>query len=755
MKHILYILLLMSAISVAFSQEHFVQDNLVRYVNPLIGTAHSTTSGTGRYGKGSEEMGQTIPAVTVPNGMNFWTPQTRQSEKKCVAPYYYEDDIFLGFRNSHWINGGCTQDYGSMTITPQFENLRTSEDKIGTHFTHSNEIAQANYYSVMLEEEHIRAEMTGRSRTAIFRFTYKEQGRAYIVVSSNSDERQGTVKFDKTRNCIYGQNPVHKIYQGKGESAGFSSWFIVQFPKTPVDCGEFKQGGWFAFEVSENDTLVVKASSSFCDLNGARQNMDAEIPHWDFNRTLTETTNDWNRQLGLIEIDSWNQKDKEIFYTALWHASLLPRCISDMDGRRPRFDNGSQTSTMLVKSKHPYYTDFSLWDTYRALHPLLNIISPEKNGQMIQSLVDMYSEGGWIPIFPCWNSYTCAMIGDHALSAITDAYIKGVRNFDIQKAYEGMRKNAFEIPQSEQEYRDGHGRRALKSYMNFGYIPLEDNVNDAYHKAEQVSRTLEYAYDDWCLSQMALALNKKKDYKMLIKRSENYRNVINPKTGYAQGRYKNKKFSKDVSPFSLQNYITEGAPCHYTWYVPHDPDGLIGLLGGRNRYLARLDSMFSQKLYWHGNEPCHQVAYMYVYAGVPQKTQKEVHNILRNEYNNGPGGLPGNEDAGQMSAWYVFSSLGFYPVCPGSPDYIIGAPLFPYAKIHLFNGKTFEIRANNLSEDNIYIQSMRFNGQPYTNYHLTNDMIINGGLLEFEMGPTAFISLQPHWTPNSTISSLP
>ena len=743
MRHLLYIFFMfMAATSVAYCQERFSPDNLVSYVNPLIGTAHSTTNSTGRYGKGSEEMGQTIPAVTVPNGMNFWTPQTRLSEKKCIAPYYYEDNIFQGFRNSHWINGGCTQDYGSVTITPQFGNLRTAEGNTGCHFNHSDETAQANYYSVMLEEQHIRAEMTGRSRTAIFRFTYKERGRAYIVVSSNSDEGQGTVKCDKARNAIYGQNPVHKIYQGKGESAGFSSWFIVQFPKTPVDCGEFNQGGWFAFDVSENDTLVVKTSSSFCDLNGAQQNMDEEIPHWDFNRTLTETTNDWNRHLGMIEVDTGNQKDKEIFYTALWHASLLPRCISDVGGRRPRFDNGSQPSTLLVKSSHPFFTDFSLWDTYRALHPLLNIISPGKNGQMMQSLVDMYSEGGWLPIFPCWNSYTCAMIGDHAISAINDAYIKGVRNFDISKAYEGMRKNAFQTPQSEQEYRDGHGRRALKSYMKFGYIPVEDHVNDAYHKAEQVSRTLEYAYDDWCLAQMALSLNKKKDYKLLTKRSRNYRHVINPKTGYAQGRQKNKKFVKDFSPFTLQYYITEGAPCHYTWYVPHDPDGLISLLGGRDRYLARLDSMFSQKLYWHGNEPCHQIAYMYVYAGEPHKTQKAVHNILRTEYSDGPGGLPGNEDAGQMSAWYVFSSLGFYPVCPGSNEYIIGTPLFRSAKIHLSNGKTFEIRANNVSEDNIYIQSTRLNGQPYTKSRLTHDMIMNGGLLEFEMAPYASLRQQ-------------
>lgn len=378
--------------------------------------------------------------------------------------------------------------------------------------------------------------------------------------------------------------------------------------------------------------------------------------------------------------------------------------------------------------------DFSMWDTYRAVHPLLNIISPTKSGDMMQSLVRMYEQGGWLPIFPCWNSYTAAMIGDHCVSVLADAYVKGIRNFDAEKAYEAMRKNAFETPASVEEYKNGMGRRALQSYLKYGYIPLEDEVSDAFHTNEQVSRTLEYAYDDFCVAQMAKALGKNEDYKALMARSENWRNVLNPQTGYVDGRYADGRFQNEVSPFQKQKFITEGAPCHYSWYVPQNPQGLIAAMGGREQFVSKLDSMFTEGRYWHGNEPCHQVAYMFNYAGEPWRTQKYVRHILDTEYLDDAGGLSGNDDAGQMSAWLLFSYMGFYPVCPATPYYMIGSPVFPKLTLNLENGKAFTIIAEKASAENIYIQRAELNGQPYTHNYLLHEDIMKGGELHFVMG---------------------
>jgi len=703
----------------------------VGFVDPLIGTSYSTLKSAGMFGKGSEECGQTIPAVLVPHGMNFWTPQTRNTEKKCIAPYYYTDSIFLGFRNSHWISGGCTQDYGSMTITPQFDVLRTGNDTKGSMFSHDDEISQPDYYSVVLPKEHIKAEMTGKSRSAIFRFIYKQSGKAYILVQSNNDYGEGDIKIDKEKNIIYGDNPVHRIYQSKGELAGFSGHFVVEFKDKPVESGSYSQGVWFSFDVESGDTIILKASSSFCDISGARRNMDREIPDWNFQRVQEELREEWESYLSRIEVDG-EADDMTKFYTALYHCSFLPRNISDVDGRRPRFDNAGKTESIIVRGDSEFYTDFSMWDTYRAVHPLYNLIDRKHNGKMMQSLVDMYNEGGWLPIFPCWNSYTCAMIGDHCISALTDAYVKGVRNFDVETAYKAMCQNAFKTA-SKKDYKEGKGRRALKSYLKYGYIPLEDPVSDAYHTHEQVSRTLEYAYDDYCLSVISKELGYKKEYEILQKRSQNFKNVFDPQTGYVQGRHNNGEFLIDNNITERVSFITEGAPCHYSWYVPHDPIGLMGLMGGRECYLNRLDSMFSYNRYWHGNEPCHQVAYMYNYAGDSYKTQKAVNYIRSTEYGTGPGGLSGNDDAGQMSAWYVFSSLGFYPVCPGKPEYEIGTPLFSRASIHLENGKTFTIIAHNLSKENIYVKSIKYNGKNMNNYTLPHDMIMDGGILEMIM----------------------
>ncbi|MDL2211047.1 GH92 family glycosyl hydrolase [Bacteroides sp. OttesenSCG-928-M17] len=721
---------------------------LLEYVDTRVGSAPSITHTAGMFGKKTEEYGQTLPAVLEPNGMNFWTAQTRDTELKCVAPYYYVDTLLQGFRNSHWIVGGCTQDYGSMTLMPLYHTLRCQPPSRATAFTHQQERATPAYYAVSLPDEQIDAEMTARSRSAIFRFTYQKAGKGYLVVNPNSDEGKGYIAVDTLNNCIYGYNPVYRIYQGWGEAAGYSGHFVVQLKKKITNYGTYQGdvqfphdlqignapqiGVYVEFDVEKDEEVLVKAASSFVGKEGALRNLNAEIPHWNFEQTLSELQQLWEQHLSTVQIESDNSDDIEKFYGAFYRASFLPRTFNDVDGRYPSFATG--TPIRQLPQGETYYEDYSMWDTYRALHPMINLLFPTKGGEMMQSLVHKYEQGGWLPSFPCWNSYTAAMIGDHCIAAIGDAYSKGIRNFNVEKAYEGMRKNAFQVPTDVVEYKNGMGRRALASYLKYGYIPLEDDVSDAYHTQEQVSRTLEYAYDDFVLAQMAKALGKTADYQELTARAGNYRNVIDPRTGYAQGRYANGSFLNEDNAFGFTKFITEGAPCHYTWYVPHDPNGLMECMGGKANYIAKLDSMFSEQRYWHGNEPCHQVAFMFNYAGKPWKTQRAVRHIMETEYLNTPGGLSGNDDAGQMSAWYMFAAMGFYPVCPGTPYYQIASPSFPSLTLRLENGKRFTVKALNASKENIYIQSATLNGKPYPETFITHQDILNGGVMEFVMG---------------------
>ncbi len=718
---------------------------LASYVDTRVGTDANVVCTDGRFGKGSEEYGQTLPAVLEPNGMNFWTAQTSDTEKKCVAPYYYKDTLFQGFRNSHWIVGGCTQDYGSMTLFPSTDVEKLRPVERATPFRHESETATPSYYSVELHRSGIRAEMTGRSRSAIFRFTYPSGEPACLIVNPNSDEGEGYIELDTLKKEIRGFNPVHRIYQGWGQPAGFSGYFVIRFTEELESFGTFSRdtvirggtaigqekgiGLYVRFKPCSGPVLV-RAASSFTGYEGAEKNLEAEIPEPDFEGTRACLAAIWEKHLSRIRVSSGDGHLMRKFYGSLYRASFLPRVISDVDGSYPSFSTG----TPILQSSVQHYDDYSMWDTYRALHPLLVLTEPARSGEMMQSLVDKYTQGGWLPIFPCWNSYTAAMIGDHCIAAIGDAYVKGVRNFDVEKAYEAMRKNAFDSPSDPEEYADGMGRRALTSYLEYGYIPLEDLVKEAFHTQEQTSRTLEYAFDDFVLSQVALALGKEEDARKLRDRSQNYRNVIDPETGYANGRHADGSFLKGNSPEVLSRFITEGAPCHYTWYVPHDPYGLMDAMGGMEKYVSRLDMLFEEKLYWHGNEPCHQVPYMYNYAGQPWKTQQRVRDVLDTQYADVPGGLAGNDDAGQMAAWFVFSSLGFYPVCPGSPYYAIGSPQFDRADVNPEGGRRFTVVTRKTGKDNRFIQSATLDGKPYTKNYLNHYDILKGGKLIFVMG---------------------
>ena len=459
---------------------------LAQLPDTRVGTSTSTTRTAGRFGKGSEEQGHTLPAVLEPHGMTFWIPQTRAIEQKCICPYYYKDTRLQGFRASHWIVGGCTQDYGSFTLMPLSGKKRLDAERRATPFSHSEEIATPAYYSVSLP--YVRCEMTGRSRSAIFRFSFKNKKQAYLVFETNSDEGEGTIDYDAERAQVRATNPVHRIYQGWGESAGMTGYAILQLRPEDVS-GWGKEGNLLWVRLNRTDVLA-KVATSFTGLDGAERNLESEIPHWDFDQTRQQLEQIWEKQLNKITLPAYKSPLTEGFRGALYHASFLPHIISDVDGRYPGF---AGTGIKQMEIGRHYYDDFSAWDTYRAQHPLLNIISTRESADMMQSLVLKYQQGGWLPIFPCWNSYTSAMIGDHCSAILAEAYKKGIRHFDYEKAYEAMRKNAFEKPHSIEEYRNGMGRRALDSYLQYGYIPLEDSVPDAFHQKEQVSRTLEYA----------------------------------------------------------------------------------------------------------------------------------------------------------------------------------------------------------------------------------------------------------------------
>ena len=734
------------------------------FVNPLVGTQAATTPTAIKHSvSGSELRGQTFPAVGVPHGMTNWTPQTEASEKKCLPPYKYEDDMLQGFRASHWMSGSCTQDYGSVTIMPIAGKLKVNARERASAFYRDEEHACPDSYEVTLNKYNIHVKMSGTSRAGIMQFQYKSYNKTpYIIIEPNSDEGQGYIRIDQENNMVYGYNPAHRIYQGWGQSAGFKGYFVLQFSKPINVFGTYKNGkitygqkellaqkdtiaAFVGFELTQE--VVVKVGTSFTGFEGAMANLQAEIPGWDISGVITQSGRAWQRVLSKIEVSGGSLKQKQQFYTALYHSYLLPRVFNDVDGRYVGF---AEDSTIHQAADYNYYADYSMWDSYRAVHPLITLLEPEESSSMVRSLLDKAEQGGWLPIFPAWNNYTSAMIGDHAIAMICDSYAKGIRGFDTEKAWKYMAQNAFNPNTDEISYKSGKGRRALQSYLKYNYLPLEEKVMYSFHKEEQVSRTMEYAYDDFVLSQFARTIGKKAEAAKLHARATNWRNVFDPTTGYVRGRFADGSWVTPFDPDKKKtHYITEGTPNQYTWYVPHDVYGLMKAMGGSARFMEKLDILFDSAAYWHGNEPGHQTAYLYAYAGAPWKTQQRIKRIIEDEYGSGPGGLSGNEDAGQMSAWLVFSMMGFYPVCPGTPYYILGTPSFSKVSIHQNNGRVFTITAHNLSAENIYIQSATMNGSPMESAWLSHTDITRGGELIFEMGP------MPNKTWGSGTESLP
>ncbi|HBS86164.1 MAG TPA: sugar hydrolase [Bacteroidales bacterium] len=728
-----------------------IKDNPCNYINPFIGTGGD---------------GHTYPGATVPFGMVQVSPDTRidhfsKSYKWC-AGYQYGDSTVNGFSHTHFSGTGHS-DMGDVLIMPvcgKF-NLQPGNEKdpnpgYKSKFSHENESAKPGYYSVFLDDYGIKAELSATTRAGIHRYTFTKKDSSYVLLDLKSSiyNYSGKVLFSQIR--IENDSTVTGYRQTKGWGENRFVFFSMKFSK-PIKSYEIKRDkqfeymgfgnrsnrlknypvmsgqdlmAWFNFDLKENEQLLVKVGISAVDIEGAKRNLDKEIPDFDFEKVKKDAWEQWTVEMQKIIIEG-SDEQKQNFYTAMYHTMLAPTVYMDVDGRYRGIDNGIHKARGFVN-----YTLYSLWDTYRAEHPLFTIINKERVGDMIASMLK-HREQSVHKILPVWafhGNETWCMIGYHGVSVIADAYLKGIRNYDVDEAYEAVLASA--------NYGEYGG---LKHYIKFGYMPAD-------LENESVSKTLEYAYDDWCIAQMAKSMDKK-EYHTFLQRAVSYKNIFDPVTKFMRPKNSDLKWKETFDPMFAQygSDYTEGNAWQYSWYVPHDVAGLIDMMGGNEAFIEKLDSLFTLKgdedqfkhvediagligQYAHGNEPSHHIAYLYNYAGAPWKTQEKIHEIMKGLFSNTPYGLSGNDDCGQMSSWYIFSSMGFYPVCPGSLEYIIGSPCIPKATITVDEGKTFVMEAKNLSKDNIYIQSANLNGKQLNRTFITHDEIMKGGNLVFEMG---------------------
>ena len=731
----LFFLIFMLCLSIT-SLPLFGDNQPVSYVDPFIGTGGH---------------GHTFPGATYPFGMVQPSPDTGITGWDWCSGYHWSDTTIMGFSQNH-LSGTGAADYGEVMLMPIVGTLkilpgRKSMPQMGyrSAFRHKTEIAEPGYYAVTLDDYNIRVELTTSKRVALHRYTFPQTKNAYIIldlfhrIGGGAEEIYGKMVGNQeiegyiVGGHFCGAKKPHKTYfviQFSKPFKKYGIWevFLTRYNKRKVHLFH-KPGGMFVkFSTQKNEKILVKIALSYTGIKGARNNL-SEIKDWNFDRVRKEAKNAWNKALSRIEV--YGDKDKKtIFYTALYHAFIGPNLFSDIDGSYIGVDDN------IYKTNHDEYTVFSIWDTFRAAHPLYALLEPDKDINFIKTLLNIYKHGGWLPKWYLANRYTNCMIGTHADSVIADAYIKGLRGFDTTEAYKAMYKDA--MVESNDYY---EARKGLDYYKKLGYVPA-DKIGEA------TSRTLEFAYDDFCLSQMAKALGKNEDYKLFIKRSKNYQHVFNKNTGFVQGKKTDGTWeTPDFVPMKTYKYFTEGNGWQWTFFVPHDIQGLIKLLGGEKKFIQKLDTLFSTSpkvegpvditgligQYAHGNEPSHHIAYLYDFTHSPWKTQKMTREIMDSLYTTGPWGLCGNEDVGQMSAWYVFSSLGFYPVCPGKPFYYLGSPIFKKVIIHLPNGKKFVISAENNSETNIYIQHTTLNGKTLQKPWISHKDIIDGGELIFEM----------------------
>lgn len=706
-----------------------VADKYSQSVNPFIGT---------------DFTGNTYPGAQAPFGMVQLSPDNGLPGWDRISGYFYPDSTIAGFSHTH-LSGTGAGDLYDILFMPVTNPYKESPEPLGIHskFSHQNESASAGYYSVMLDDYNIKVELTATERCGIQRYTFPKAEASVIL------NLKKAMNWDFTLDShveVVDSVTIRGYRLSQGWSPKQHIYFETRFSKPFASCHldttaiETKKDGKigtaytarFDFNTEENEQILVTTGISGVSMEGAKKNLLAEAPLNDFDLYRKQTADEWDKQLGKIAIKSNNEDNKVKFYTALYHSMIAPTIFSDVDGAYFGPDGKHHQTDGWTN-----YCTFSLWDTFRAAHPLFTYTEPERTNDMIKSFLNFYQQEGALPLWNLYGWETDMMIGYHAVPVIVDAFMKGIGDFDAELALEACVASAN---------RDDY--QGIGDYKNLGYVP--HHSNPAKRQNWSLSKTMEYAYDDYCIAVMAQKLGKENIADEFFKRSQNYKNLYNPASSFFQARDEKGYFATKYSPNDYSEDICESNGWQYFWYAPHDIDGLMALVGGEKRFTEKLDSMFTyvprsnEELpifstgmigqYAHGNEPGHHIIYLYNKVGQPWKTQKYVAQVLHELYRNTPDGLCGNEDCGQMSAWFVFSSMGFYPIDPVSGIYEIGSPLFPEMKLNLANGKQFTVLAPNVSAENIYIQSIKHNGQPYDKSYITHEQIMNGDTFEFEMG---------------------
>lgn len=720
------------------------------YVNPFIGTGGH---------------GHTHPGAMLPHGMIQPDPDTRIDGWDSCSGYYYEDSTINGFAHTRLSGTGCA-DFGDFLLMPtvgeqkvEYLGKESQQRPFASAFSHRNEYAEPGYYSVFLDTYGVKAELTATERAAMHRYTFPESKESGFILDMDYNIQQQTNQVmeveavNDTVLCGYKRS----AYWAWQQDLYFYAVFSKPFTHT-LYTDTIEEGGQhipvckmlLRFDTAEDEQVMVRFSISSVDGEGARQNLLAELPDWDFDKVRADARKTWNDCLSKIEVKTEDPDQLAIFYTAMYHAFLSPNLFTDVDGRYLGMDLKVHTTD----KEDPVYTTFSIWDTFRALHPLLTIIDPHTNESYIRSLLKKQREGGVFPKWDCAANYTGTMIGYHAASIITDAYVKGYRDFDVREAYQACLRTAeydttgivgpkwlvpFVMPRARY-YKDA-----------LGYIPCD-------LENESVAKALEYAYDDWCISVLADSLGDVETRDKYARFAGAYKSYFDPETRFMRGRDSKGKWRTPFNPRSSTHRsddYCEGTAWQWTWFVPHDVPGLVGLMGGEEAFAGKLDSLFtvSSELegetvsadisgligqYAHGNEPSHHIIHLYNYVNRPWRTQELVDSVLHSQYCNAPDGLSGNEDCGQMSAWYILNAMGFYQVCPGEPVYSIGRPLFEEVTIHLPGQKDFVIRTKNNSKENKYVQSILLNGKPLEQPFFTHSDLTAGGVMEISMGAEPF-----------------
>lgn len=711
----IYILILFLFCNISIS---ISQTNLTQYVNPFIGTGGA---------------GHTFPGAVLPFGMVQLSPDTRiDGSWEGCSGYHYSDSVIYGFSHTH-LSGTGVSDYGDILVMPTTGVPSMLNSKYSSKFSHQTEKASPGYYQVKLLDDTINAELTATTRVGIHRYTFPKTKTANIIID--------LLHRDKTLNSnlkVVDSVTLIGFRVSEAWATEQHVYFVIKFSKPFIKSGiavykdkvekpdskkgKNPDGGFFQFDVSDGKPLIVKVSISQTDVNGALRNLNAEATHFDFDKYKNEAQKIWEQQLSKIEVSNTDKEKSTVFYSALYHCMIHPSVAGDVDGQYRGRDNKIHTANGFVP-----YTVYSLWDTFRALHPLFTIIERKRTTDFINSFLHQYDEGGRLPMWELSANETNCMIGFHSVSVIADAFAKNIGGFDTVVIYDAMK--------AASNYKD----MGIPNFNKMNYLQVDN-------ESESVSKTLEYSYDNWCIAQVAQKLKKSDDYQLYMKRAQGYQNLFNTETGFFQPR-KNGNWLPNFNPKEVNNHYTEANGWQYNFFVPHNIDGLIKLIGGEKKMENKLDELFNTSSdlngrtqaditgligqYAHGNEPSHHMAYLYNYIGKPFKTQEKTFKILTEFYKNSPEGLIGNEDCGQMSAWYVMSSMGFYQVCPGLPEYTITSPLFENVKINLENGKAVKVVAKNFTNQQNYIKSFSVNGKATNSPSFLHYSIMNGADLEF------------------------